>query len=57
VSSSACKTSLTFVPSVVPILVSSSADDSEDENPPPLSHLPPDDSFELELAPVPPLPI
>jgi hypothetical protein len=45
-----------FVPSFVPILVSSSDDDSEDENPPLPSHLPPDESFEPELAPTPPLP-
>jgi hypothetical protein len=46
----------TFVPSFVPTLVSSSDDDNEDENPPLPSHLPPDESFEPELAPVPPLP-
>jgi hypothetical protein len=54
VPSLACKTSSTFVPSSD--LVSSSNDDSEDENPPPHAHLPPYDSFELELAPAPPLP-
>jgi hypothetical protein len=37
------------------LLVSSSDDDSEDENPPPPTHLPPDDSFEPEPTPVPPL--
>jgi hypothetical protein len=56
VPSSACEPSSTFVPSSVPILVSSSDDDSEDENPPLPAHLPPDESFEPELAPVPPLP-
>jgi hypothetical protein len=45
-----------FVPSSVPILVSSSDDDNEDENPPPPTHLPPDDSFELEPTPAPLLP-
>jgi hypothetical protein len=43
------------VPSSVPILVSSLDDDGEDENPPPPSHLPPDESFEPEPTPVPPL--
>jgi hypothetical protein len=57
VPSSACEPSSMFVTSFVPILVSSSDDDNEDENPPPPSHLPPDESFELEPAPVPPLPI
>jgi hypothetical protein len=56
VPSSACEPSSTFVPSYVPILVSSSDDDSEDENPPPPAHLPPDESFEPEPTPVPPLP-
>ena len=56
VPSSACETSSTFLPSSVPILVSSSDDDSEDENPPSPSHPPPDESFELELAPPPSLP-
>jgi hypothetical protein len=50
------KTSSTFVPSFVPILVSFSYDDSEDENPPPPTHLPPTDSFEPEPAPAPLLP-
>jgi hypothetical protein len=45
VPSSACNTSSMFVPSFVPILVSSSDDYSEDENPPPPAHLPPDDSI------------
>jgi hypothetical protein len=54
VPSSACKPSSTFVPSSV--LVSSSDDDNEDENPPPPSHLPPDESFEPEPTPAPPLP-
>ena len=44
-----------FVPSYVPILISSSDDDSEDENTPLPAHLPPNESFEPELAPVPPL--
>jgi hypothetical protein len=48
--------SLTFFPSSVPILVSSLDDDSEDENPPPLSHLPPNESFEPKPSPTPPLP-
>jgi hypothetical protein len=52
----ACKPSSTFVTSSVPILVSYSDDGSEDENPPPLAHLPPGDSFEPEPTPVPPLP-
>jgi hypothetical protein len=56
VSSSACKPSSTFVLSFVPILVSSSDDDSEDENPPSPAHLPPYESFELEPTPIPPLP-
>jgi hypothetical protein len=47
--------SSTFLPSFVPILVSSSDDDSEDENPPP-PHLPPDESIEHEPVPVPSLP-
>jgi hypothetical protein len=56
VPSSACEQSSTFVPSFVPILVSSSDDDSEDENPPLPSHLPLDESFEPEPAPAPQLP-
>ena len=56
VTSSTCETSSTFVPSSVPILVSSSDDDNEDENPPPPTHLPPYESFEPELTPVPLLP-
>jgi hypothetical protein len=47
--------SLAFVSSSFPILVSSSNDESEDENPPLPSHLPPYESFEPEPAPVPPL--
>jgi hypothetical protein len=54
VPSLACDPSSTFVPSSV--LVSSSDDDSEDENPPPLAHLPPNESFEPELTPYPSLP-
>jgi hypothetical protein len=44
------------VPSSVPILVSSSDDDSEDENPPLPAHLTLDESFEPKLTPVPSLP-
>jgi hypothetical protein len=59
VPSSMCKPSSVFVTSSVHILVSSSDDDSEDENPPLIAHLPPDESFEPEPAPtpVPPLAI
>jgi hypothetical protein len=53
---SACESSLVFVPSYVPILVSSSDDDSEDENPPLHAHLPPNESFESKPALAPPLP-
>jgi hypothetical protein len=56
VPSSSCEPSSAFVPSFVPILVSSSDDDSEDENPPPPAHLPPDESIEPELALTPLLP-
>jgi hypothetical protein len=56
VPSSACKPSSTFVPSFVPIMVSSSDDDSEDENPPLPTHLPLDESFETKLTLAPPLP-
>jgi hypothetical protein len=45
---------LAFVPSSN--LISSSYDDSEDENPPLPAHPHPDESFELELAPAPLLP-
>jgi hypothetical protein len=41
-----CEPSSTFVPSFIPIQVSSSDDDNEDENPPLPAHLPPDESFE-----------
>jgi hypothetical protein len=54
VPSSTCEPSSTFVPSS--ILVSSSDGNSEDENPPPPAHLPPNDSFEPEPAQAPPLP-
>jgi hypothetical protein len=54
VPSSTYEPSLMFVPSSV--LVSSSDDDSEDENPLPPAHLPPNESFEPELTPAPPLP-
>jgi transposase InsO family protein len=56
VPSSACEPSSAVVPSSVPILDSSSDDESEDENPPPPADIPPDESFEPEQAPVPPLP-
>jgi hypothetical protein len=56
VPSSACEPSLAIAPSSVSILDSSLDDDSEDENPPPLANIPPDDSFEPEQAPVPLLP-
>jgi hypothetical protein len=48
--------SLVFVPSFVPILVSSSYDDSEDENSPSPTYLPPDDPIEHEPALAPPFP-
>jgi hypothetical protein len=54
VPSSACEPSSTFVPSYD--MVSSSDDESEYENPPWPAHPPPDESFELEPAPAPPLP-
>jgi hypothetical protein len=50
---SACDPSLTFVPSSIPILVSSLDDDSEDGNPSPPTHLHLDESFEPELTPTP----
>jgi hypothetical protein len=56
VPSSTYEPSSTDVPSSVPILDSSSDDKSEDENPPPPADIPPDESFELEQAPVPLLP-
>jgi hypothetical protein len=69
VPSSVCEPNSTFVPSLtcnpsstpvfysILIMVSSSSyDDSEDGNPPMPAHLPPDESFELEPAPTPPLP-
>jgi hypothetical protein len=56
VPSSTCEPSLMFVPSYVPIMVSSSDDDSEDENQPLPTHLPPDDSFEPEPTLAPQLP-
>jgi hypothetical protein len=54
VPSSAYEPYSVFVPSYE--LVSSSDDDSENENPPLPSHPPPDDSFELEPTLAPPLP-
>jgi hypothetical protein len=56
VPSSSYEPSLTFVPSSIPIMVSSSDDVNEDENTPLPAHLPPYESFEPELAPVPLLP-
>ena len=56
VPSSACDPSSVFVPSFVPILVSSLDDDNEYENKPSSTHLPLDESIEPELAPTPPLP-
>jgi hypothetical protein len=56
VPSSAFEPSLAVVPSSVSILDSSLDDDSENENPPLPADIPPDDSFEPEQAPVPPLP-
>jgi len=49
----ACEPSSMFVPSYD--LVSSSDDDSEDENPPLPAHPPPDESFEPEPTPAPSL--
>jgi hypothetical protein len=54
VPSSTCEPYLVFMPSSN--MVSSSDDDSEDENPPLPSHPPPNESFEPEPTPVPPLP-
>jgi hypothetical protein len=56
VPSSACDPFSMFVISYVPILVSSSYDNSEDENPPLPTHLPSYDSFELEPTLSPQLP-
>jgi hypothetical protein len=56
VPSSAYEPSSAFVPSFVPILVSSLDDESEDENTPLPADIPPNESFEPEQAPVPPLP-
>jgi hypothetical protein len=56
VPSLSCEPSSTFVPSSIPIMVSSSDDDSEDENPPPPAHLPLDESFEHEPTQAPLLP-
>jgi hypothetical protein len=52
VPSLACEPSSADVPSSVPILDSSSDDESEGENPPPPADIPPDESFEPEQAPV-----
>jgi hypothetical protein len=56
VSSLAYEPSSMFVPYYVPILVYSLDDDNEDENAPLPSHLPPDDSIEIEPTPTPPFP-
>jgi hypothetical protein len=48
VPSSACEPSSTVVPYSIPILDSSSDDESEDENPPPSTDIPLDESFEPE---------
>jgi transposase InsO family protein len=56
VPSLACEPSSADVPSSVPILDSSSDDESEGENTPPPADIPPDESFEPEQAPVPLLP-
>jgi hypothetical protein len=53
---STCDPYLEFVPSFVPILVSSLDGDSEDENPPPHPYLPPCDFIEIEPTSTPPLP-
>lgn len=47
--------SLAFVPPSLPILVSSSNDDIEDENPPSLAHISPNESIECEPIPTPQL--
>jgi len=53
-----CEPPLIFVPFIVPILVSSSLDDvNDDENPYPHAHLPMDDSIEHEPRPTWQLPI
>jgi hypothetical protein len=57
VSSSTCKPSSTFVSSPIPILVSSSEDDNDDENTPLLAHLPLDEFIEHEPTPTPLIPI
>jgi hypothetical protein len=57
VPSSTYDPSSAFVPSIVPILVSYSLDDdSEDENPPSLAHLPPKEYIDHEPKLTPPLP-
>jgi hypothetical protein len=48
VPSSACEPSSAFVPSSIPNMVYSLDDESDNENPPLPSHLPPYDSFEPE---------
>jgi hypothetical protein len=54
--SPACEPYSLFVPSYVTIMVSSLDDENEDENPPLLAHLPPDESIEPEPALTPSLP-
>jgi hypothetical protein len=56
VPSSTCDPYSLFVPFYVPILVSSSDGDNKDVNPPPPTHLPPDESFEPKPTPAPSLP-
>jgi hypothetical protein len=58
VPSSTCKPSSNFVPCSIPIMVSySSDDDNEDENLPTPAHLPLDDSIENDPTPTPSLPL
>jgi hypothetical protein len=51
-----CDPYSSFVPSFVPILVSSSNDDNKDENPLQFAHLPPNESIEPKPTPTPSLP-
>jgi hypothetical protein len=57
VPSSACDPYSMFVPYYIPMLVSSSYGVSEAANPPPVAHLPLEESFEPEPSLVIPLPI
>jgi hypothetical protein len=53
-----CESSSVCVSSSIPIMVSSSSyDESEDENKPLSSHLPPNESIKHESTPTPQLPI